>query len=40
MPSDYDGVLYIQMDSANAWRLHLAAELKAAGFAIDLNKAI
>jgi len=37
MPSDYEGVLYIPMDSNNAWRLRLAGELKSAGFAVDLN---
>ena len=37
MLSDYDGVLYILMDSAGAWKLQLAKELKSAGYTIDLN---
>lgn len=40
IPSDYSGVLYVQLDSAGAWRLQLAKELKAAGFPVDMNKAI
>lgn len=39
-PSDYDGVVYIQMDNAGAWRLQLARELKTAGLKVDLNGAI
>ena len=38
--SDYSGVLYIPIDSSDAWRLHLAKEIKAAGLPIDLNSAI
>lgn len=37
MLSDYDGVLYIPMDAAGAWKLQLAKELKSAGYEIDLN---
>lgn len=37
-PSDYDGVLYTQVDDSGAWQLKLAKELKAAGLNIDLNK--
>ncbi|MCG7320173.1 TIR domain-containing protein [Brevibacillus laterosporus] len=40
MPSDYQGVIYIPMDAAGAWRLLLAREIKEAGIDIDLNKAI
>jgi predicted nucleotide-binding protein len=40
IPSDYSGVLYVPLDSGGAWRLHLARELKAAGFPIDMNKAV
>lgn len=36
-PSDYDGVVYISMDEAGAWRMSLARELKAAGLDVDLN---
>jgi predicted nucleotide-binding protein len=39
-PSDYDGVLYVPMDTAGAWKLHLARELKSAGLNIDLNDAV
>jgi predicted nucleotide-binding protein len=39
-PSDLRGVLYTPLDSANAWHMRLAKELKAAGFDIDRNKAI
>jgi hypothetical protein len=38
LPSDYDGVLYVLL--ANDWKLSLAKEIKAAGFSVDLNKAI
>jgi predicted nucleotide-binding protein len=38
LPSDYDGVAWINMDGD--WRLLLARELKAAGFSIDMNLAI
>jgi predicted nucleotide-binding protein len=40
IPSDYDGVLFVPIDSSGAWRLALARELKAAGLDIDLNKAV
>lgn len=40
LPSDYMGVLYIPFDAGGGWRLHLARELKAAGFSVDMNKAL
>lgn len=40
IPSDYAGVLYIELDERGAWRLQLAKELNAAGFAIDMNDAL
>jgi predicted nucleotide-binding protein len=40
LPSDWDGVAWVGMDSRGAWRLQLARELKAAGFAIDMNAAL
>ena len=40
IPSDYSGVLFTSVDDRGAWRLELAGELKAAGFAVDLNLAI
>lgn len=38
IPSDYQGVLYIPMDSDGAWRMALAQEFKNAGIEVDLNK--
>ncbi len=38
MPSDFNGVLYIQMDNAGKWKFDLAKELKEAGFTIELGK--
>lgn len=40
IPSDYTGVLYQELDSKGSWRLELAKELKAAGYDIDMNKAL
>lgn len=40
MPSDVFGLVYEPMDKNEGWKLRLAKELKAAGFEIDLNKAI
>jgi predicted nucleotide-binding protein len=40
LPSDYLGVLYVPLDAAGGWRLKLAAELKASGVEVDLNKAV
>lgn len=40
VPSDYSGVLYVKLDSGGAWRFVLAKELKAAGFPVDMNKAL
>jgi predicted nucleotide-binding protein len=40
IPSDFLGVLYIDVDSDGAWRLKLAKELKVAGLNIDLNDAM
>lgn len=37
-PSDFDGVVYIPIESD--WRLPLCRELRAAGYEIDLNKAL
>jgi predicted nucleotide-binding protein len=38
LPSDYDGVAWINMDGD--WRLFLARELRAAGFDVDMNKVV
>ena len=35
LPSDYQGVLYIELDSRGAWKLELARELQTAGLSID-----
>jgi predicted nucleotide-binding protein len=40
LPSDYMGVIYIPYDSGGGWRLHLARDLQAAGFSVDMNKAL
>jgi predicted nucleotide-binding protein len=39
-PSDYDGVVYVPMEDAGAWKILLARELKAAGLNVDLNDAV
>lgn len=38
LPSDYYGVVYIELDNGGAWRYSLAKELKGAGLEVDLNK--
>lgn len=40
VPSDYTGVLYILLDADGGWRLKLGKELVAAGFHVDMNKAL
>lgn len=40
LPSDYNGVGYISFDAGGGWKLQLIAELKAAGFPVDANKAV
>ncbi len=40
MPSDVLGLVYERMDNNEGWKMKLARELKAAGFEIDLNRAI
>jgi len=40
LPSDYSGVLYIELDERGAWRLQLAKELRAAGLPVDMNNAL
>lgn len=37
MPSDLHGLLYVDYDKADAWRLILAKEMKQAGLPVDLN---
>lgn len=40
VPSDFEGLLRIRMDDADAWQLPLARELKHAGLRVDLNAAL
>ncbi|GEM_PF-4300764 len=37
-PSDFDGVVYIELDDARGWNQKLGRELDAVGFEIDWNK--
>jgi predicted nucleotide-binding protein len=37
IPSDYQGVLYVELDAQGAWRTKLAQELVEAGFSINLD---
>jgi predicted nucleotide-binding protein len=37
IPTDYHGVVYIPLDSEEAWKLKLAKELKAAGLPINTD---
>jgi predicted nucleotide-binding protein len=38
IPSDYLGVGYIELDRHDGWVIRLAAEMRAAGIATDLNR--
>jgi predicted nucleotide-binding protein len=38
IPSDYQGVLFVQFDTLGAWRQALAREIRAAGVDIDFNR--
>jgi len=38
IPSDYKGILYVELDEAGSWKMKLVSELKAAGFRLDTNK--
>ena len=40
IPSDYDGVVYVDFDNAGAWKMKVVQELKAAGFNVDANRAV
>lgn len=39
-PGDIDGIVYIPMDSAGAWKMQLCSNMRAAGLDIDLNRLI
>lgn len=38
VPNDISGVVYVKMDSDDAWNLRVAKELKSSGYNIDMNK--
>lgn len=40
LPSDIAGLVYVELDKQDAWKWHLARELKTAGLRVDLNKAV
>jgi predicted nucleotide-binding protein len=40
IPSDFEGVVRVEMDTASAWHVQLAREINHAGIEVDLNKAI
>lgn len=37
IPSDYQGVLYVELDPGGAWRTKIAQEFVEAGFSINLE---
>ncbi len=40
LPTDYDGILYIELDGSEGWKWNLLKELRGAGFAVDANQAL
>jgi len=38
IPSDYEGILYVEMDKGGGWKQKLAREMKEVGLKIDLAK--
>jgi predicted nucleotide-binding protein len=40
LPSDLQGVAWVELDTGGAWRLELARELLAAGINVDLNRLV
>jgi hypothetical protein len=40
IPSDFQGLAFVALDNAGAWRLKLARELKLVLPSVDMNKAI
>lgn len=40
IPSDYQGVVYISLDTEEYWKFQLVRELKAAGIEVDANRAL
>jgi predicted nucleotide-binding protein len=39
LPSDMGGVLYVELDESEGWKVKLAREMRAAGLPVDMNKA-
>jgi predicted nucleotide-binding protein len=39
IPSDYHGVLFVELDETGKWKFDLAHAMKTAGLPIDMNKA-
>jgi len=39
-PTDISGIVYINMDDADAWHIQVTKELKKSGYAIDMNKIV
>jgi predicted nucleotide-binding protein len=37
LPSDWDGVVWVQLDVRGGWKFELARELRAAGFSVNMN---
>jgi len=40
IPSDYQGVIYILLDSDESWKLRLAKEIKSVGIPLDMNRSV
>ena len=40
IPSDYHGVIFLELDAKGSWKLDLARELKAAGIPFDMNRIV
>lgn len=40
VPSDFQGVLYIEMDTRGGWQIELAKEIKHVGIEVDMNKVV
>lgn len=38
IPSDYQGVLFVELDKSDRWRFDLVRELRGAGFEVDANR--
>lgn len=39
-PNDISGVVYIEMDNYNAWKIKLAKELRESGYNIDMDRLV